>query len=334
MNVTKGNYIKFPGANTAETISKVCGLYCSMGLWDLTDKFEHILKSPECQLFSLYFNDVTNTLPYVLQGIELTANAHLYKLDNIENKMFDLHMFKHQYVYDIDDLDDLDYIESKDDSMDSPDPNNTTGTPDNSLEESINDTMEQSVTPPDDYRTFIVNKTKSNYINLGKLVSGTMANNIHLFLCKCNVWASDDYVISAQRQGDFAPEYSGYHDISFVMIFYNAAREAINEQYDDSSSSSDEDQTYVSSSSSDESSSEEEVPYVEYNDDEAPSNESNEPTEPFHVSLINQIVQKQNELSDLIAELININIHYQNTNVSLQAKLNDIHQIATKCLDD
>lgn len=69
---------------------------------------------------------------------------------------------------------------------------------------------------------FIANKTKNNYINLGGANDKNTIDCVHAFLCYYGVWDTTDYVIVTRKPINFKPDIK-YHDISFVLVFYNAA---------------------------------------------------------------------------------------------------------------
>lgn len=72
--------------------------------------------------------------------------------------------------------------------------------------------------------SFIANKTKNNYINLGGLNDKNAIDCVHSFLCMHGVWNETDYVIHARKLKSYIPDPKVYHDISFVLRFYNMAR--------------------------------------------------------------------------------------------------------------
>lgn len=70
---------------------------------------------------------------------------------------------------------------------------------------------------------FIANKTKSNYINLRGINPKDTIDCVHRFLCRFGVWDISDNVTKSRRPINFIPDPKLYHDISFVLNFYNAA---------------------------------------------------------------------------------------------------------------
>lgn len=74
------------------------------------------------------------------------------------------------------------------------------------------------------YVDFIANKSKSNYINLGGVNSDQSIDSIHEFMCYYHIWDRNDKVIKARKKATFVPDKKSYHDISFVLQFYNMCR--------------------------------------------------------------------------------------------------------------
>lgn len=69
----------------------------------------------------------------------------------------------------------------------------------------------------------IANKTKNNYVNLGGVNSRDAVDCVHYFMCKHNIWDKKDNVVLAVKDKAFVPDPSKYHDISFVITFYEMA---------------------------------------------------------------------------------------------------------------
>ena len=68
---------------------------------------------------------------------------------------------------------------------------------------------------------FIANKTKNNYINMGSTNNRDAIDCIHQFLCEHGVWNETDNVIHAKKSSTYVPDPHSYHNISFVITFYN-----------------------------------------------------------------------------------------------------------------
>lgn len=68
---------------------------------------------------------------------------------------------------------------------------------------------------------FIANKTKQNYLKLGK-VSNEVIDSVHSFICRYNIWDPDDMVIHSVKTRDYVPGKT-WNDISVVLVFYNLA---------------------------------------------------------------------------------------------------------------
>lgn len=69
---------------------------------------------------------------------------------------------------------------------------------------------------------FIVNKDRKNYVNLGGFNSDDVIDCVHQFMCTYDIWSENDKVIKCPKKYNFVP--SSYHNISFVISFYNKAR--------------------------------------------------------------------------------------------------------------
>jgi len=70
----------------------------------------------------------------------------------------------------------------------------------------------------------IVNKTKKNYINLaGEAINDGIIDLIYNFLCDNHVWNLSDEVIHTKKQYGYVCDNQQYHDISFMLRFYNLA---------------------------------------------------------------------------------------------------------------
>ncbi|MEM3063131.1 MAG: hypothetical protein QW303_06290 [Nitrososphaerota archaeon] len=69
----------------------------------------------------------------------------------------------------------------------------------------------------------LVNKTKSNYLNLGGINGKEVIDSLHSFLCKYDVWKPSDNVVHVKKPLNFVPSKPKYHNISFVLIFYKMA---------------------------------------------------------------------------------------------------------------
>ncbi len=69
---------------------------------------------------------------------------------------------------------------------------------------------------------FLVNKTKRNFINTGGYNSDDVIDCIHAFLHKYGIWNESDQIIKTYKSKNFTPaNKDNYHDISFVLTFYN-----------------------------------------------------------------------------------------------------------------
>lgn len=77
---------------------------------------------------------------------------------------------------------------------------------------------------PDQTADFIANRTKNNYIILEGINTQEAIDSVFYFAAKQGVWGLDDDVRRTRRPRDFKPD--RYHDISFVLKFYNKARRA------------------------------------------------------------------------------------------------------------
>lgn len=69
---------------------------------------------------------------------------------------------------------------------------------------------------------FIANKTKGEYINLGGINRMNVIDCVHHFLCKHHVWDADDTVIHTTKLLSYIPSSASYHNISFILAFYDA----------------------------------------------------------------------------------------------------------------
>ena len=77
---------------------------------------------------------------------------------------------------------------------------------------------------PNNSATFIVNKSRRNYINLKSLNSDDVTDSVHKFMNENQVWNDKDTVMRTVRPINFCPSStSQYHDISFMLKFYNDA---------------------------------------------------------------------------------------------------------------
>ncbi len=81
---------------------------------------------------------------------------------------------------------------------------------------------------PDGRVVFLVNKTKCNFVNTGGDNSDDVIDCVHAFLARYGIWHEKDQIIKALKPLNYVP-IKDYHNISFVLIFYNlsvAAKEA------------------------------------------------------------------------------------------------------------
>jgi len=70
---------------------------------------------------------------------------------------------------------------------------------------------------------FVANKTKNNYINLKGINRREVIDCLHKFLCKYGIWDSTDKVIHTKKAHNYVPDPNSFHDISFVVKFYDMA---------------------------------------------------------------------------------------------------------------
>lgn len=77
---------------------------------------------------------------------------------------------------------------------------------------------------PDHMAIFIANRTKNNYIILEGTNTQETIDCVHYFATSQGIWSPNDDVRHTRRPRDFKPD--RYHDISFVLNFYNKARRA------------------------------------------------------------------------------------------------------------
>lgn len=73
---------------------------------------------------------------------------------------------------------------------------------------------------------FIANKTKKNYINLGGINNKEAIDCIHAFACQYGIWNRNDKVVHTKKLINYIPDTNQYSDISFIINFYNIARNA------------------------------------------------------------------------------------------------------------
>jgi hypothetical protein len=85
--------------------------------------------------------------------------------------------------------------------------------------------LELSIEPDSNgYVDFIANKTNNNYINLGGANNKDTIDCVHTFMCNNGVWNDNDYVIHTKKTINYVPDQRAYHNISFMLNFYNMAR--------------------------------------------------------------------------------------------------------------
>lgn len=72
------------------------------------------------------------------------------------------------------------------------------------------------------YVHYIANRTKKNYINLGGINSIECIHCVHQYLCNSRVWNESDIVVFTLQSQTYIPK--DYHDISFVLNYYNRSR--------------------------------------------------------------------------------------------------------------
>lgn len=77
-------------------------------------------------------------------------------------------------------------------------------------------------TDPNGNVDFIANKTKKNYVNLGGINDKDVVDCVHAFLCSQDVWSETDTVVLTTKALNYTPR--EYHNISFILKFYNKAR--------------------------------------------------------------------------------------------------------------
>lgn len=70
----------------------------------------------------------------------------------------------------------------------------------------------------------IANKTKHNYINLGGTNDKNVIDCVHAFMCNNNIWEITDQVIHTIKPVSYVPNPQHYHNISFVLRFYEISR--------------------------------------------------------------------------------------------------------------
>lgn len=70
---------------------------------------------------------------------------------------------------------------------------------------------------------FLINKTKNNYINFGGINNDDAIECVHSFLCKHGIWEETDQIVYNKKLSTLVPDAKKYHNISFVITFYNAS---------------------------------------------------------------------------------------------------------------
>jgi hypothetical protein len=70
---------------------------------------------------------------------------------------------------------------------------------------------------------FLANKTKKNYINLKGINDNETIECVKSFAVRYHIWSESDVIVVAKRNVRYIPEM--FHNISFVINFYNMARE-------------------------------------------------------------------------------------------------------------
>ena len=71
---------------------------------------------------------------------------------------------------------------------------------------------------------FIVNTRKGNYIKLKNSSSDDVINSVIRFMKENHVWNEKDIITKIEKSINYCPPSSEYHDISFILKFYNGAK--------------------------------------------------------------------------------------------------------------
>jgi hypothetical protein len=70
---------------------------------------------------------------------------------------------------------------------------------------------------------FLANKTRGNYLNLRGAQTKNTLDAVYSFMIKYKIWSKMDTVLQVKKPADYVPNSQNYHDISFVLIFYEMA---------------------------------------------------------------------------------------------------------------
>jgi hypothetical protein len=88
----------------------------------------------------------------------------------------------------------------------------------------MNDYIKLSAVPDqDNHVDFLLNKNKRNYLNLLGINPPEVIKCVRDFLVKYRVWAATDVIVQTKKHKNFIPDQSAYHDISFMITFYDLA---------------------------------------------------------------------------------------------------------------
>lgn len=70
---------------------------------------------------------------------------------------------------------------------------------------------------------FIVNKSKNNYLNLRSANPEDTIKAVILFMQRYAIWNTADEIVPTKKPVNFVPSNIKFHDISFVLVFYDLA---------------------------------------------------------------------------------------------------------------